>query len=309
MQQRQRQRQFGLAPSSRFAFTLIELLVVISIIALLVGILLPALSAARETARTIQCMSNCRQWGIGNVSAATDNNDRLPWAGDSQNDNVAMDAFNTAADPQNEWWADSVPPRMGYPAFEDIGTDESLVPVPGDNSVFLCPLAEAPDRSIGDDLPGDVFPYISNWSSFTVRFYFNIVPNSNLLFNLNNGVKTYPNRISMHQIPNASSTAIMVEMRSTVQELNDIVPPTGTIPSGISVADSLKNDHDRAKSNWKRFARRHNEGGHVVFADGHVDQRDWLYVNQFGEDYLDSNEAQGYNKSDMIWDPLGASRN
>lgn len=62
------------------AFTLIEILVVISIIALLIGILLPALGAARRTARNMQCLSNHRQHGVGFFGFAIDNKDLLPWA-------------------------------------------------------------------------------------------------------------------------------------------------------------------------------------------------------------------------------------
>ena len=60
-------------------FTLIELLVVISIIALLLSILLPALSKVKDQAKFILCQSNLRSYGIVGVMYATDNGGSLPY--------------------------------------------------------------------------------------------------------------------------------------------------------------------------------------------------------------------------------------
>ena len=60
------------------AFTLIELLVVISIIALLIAILLPALSSARKSAVDISCANNLHQFGIAFATFAVDNKGEYP---------------------------------------------------------------------------------------------------------------------------------------------------------------------------------------------------------------------------------------
>src|SRR6059036_3979678 len=91
----------------RRGFTLIELLVVIAIIGILAAMLLPALSAAREKARSISCLNNMKQWGLAVGMYADDWEDYLPAEGVGAPCDVWGAAGNSAP------WNHVLPPYIG----------------------------------------------------------------------------------------------------------------------------------------------------------------------------------------------------
>ena len=110
----------------QIAFTLVELLVVIGIIAVLVAILMPALSRARRQAQQVACASNLRQVGIGLIAYATDHRGWFPAPGGIRSPTV-------------EDWVHWQPDR-------DLRQSRILPYLNNDPRVLTCP-AGIPDRA------------------------------------------------------------------------------------------------------------------------------------------------------------------
>src|SRR4051812_11382293 len=106
------------------AFTLTELLVVISIIALLVAMLLPAIGLVRTSARTTKCLSNQHQLNLALASWGNDHEGRLPRGG------YIGDVT----------WAAAIDMLTGQPIDGSSAlTADGLLP----NQAFICPEAAA----------------------------------------------------------------------------------------------------------------------------------------------------------------------
>ena len=126
----------------RRGFTLIELLVVISIIAVLMGILLPALAAARRRAQLTQCASNLRSLMQATTAYSADSNSFLPFSNSENLETKLVGGYSSPG-----WlyhWA-KVAPRTRHQFQTSDREDGSLWDYLNQSpKVYQCPSAEKP---------------------------------------------------------------------------------------------------------------------------------------------------------------------
>ena len=136
-------------------FTLVELLVVISIIALLIALLLPALGSATESARRVQCAANTQSIGSLTHSMAVDNNNRYRLSHRqllNEADTFAADYDQLSGTRQNEtdhihWLS-----RFHFISFMDYGADLSGFTCPSRKNDFVYGEATNPNGGTGTDV-------------------------------------------------------------------------------------------------------------------------------------------------------------
>ena len=260
------------------AFTLIELVVVVAIIALLVAILLPALSKAREVAAAAVCAHNTHQWALAFVLYDSDSG-ALPSYCHAQN--VGAGGFF------NDFHY-VLGPYLGYDAdnyFEVSLSPPYLTRINDDiPDIYFCPSS-----------PGHTFGYGVN--ALNVLAYLPFVP-----FHPTHNHITFREPLSIHDIPRPSQTIIMTDSFIPMPLLGrfggSIVPPYGVSPAppdrdydGDGVLDTNGHIYDYYWSDhnvtyyghppvdmhYNGIGARHGDRmANCVFLDGHAES---VFIN------------------------------
>jgi prepilin-type N-terminal cleavage/methylation domain-containing protein/prepilin-type processing-associated H-X9-DG protein len=273
------------------AFTLIELLVVIAIIAILAALLLPALSNAKDRAKTINCLSNLRQWGIGLQVHITDNGDMLPRDGTDDGGQYGVDtgAQTGPGSPFDDYaWFNVIPavmadrPLSNYVAGS-TGNKELSLPFPnGKGKIWHCPSA------ISD--PNDTFLAGGSFGFFS--YCMNIDLKATTPITGSYGKIPYPAMPKAATVPNPAATVLLTEQAFS--------PGHETyLPGGPN--DWARNGIFPCARSY-RFSQRHsgNKGGNLVFIDGHSAYFKRSYITNGAPSDGGANRAEKKN-GDVIW--------
>ncbi len=306
------------------AFSLVELLVVIGIIAVLIGILLPALNKAKESARAVVCASNMRQWGLAFNMYCQGSKGVLPIDGDTRFQDTDGDRTSRPLGvwDSNSLWINGVPPFVSQKRYFDLQQSfidgKGQLAGSGAKSIFVCPSAtEAIPNKVGQDVVTNGLFIMYGWAAGAVipdpasygpppgtpvsvgrPTFFCYVMNSKL-----NGTRTGTGNTlvrlkKLSQLRPASEVVLMIEKRVQPRE----------VPSNVNDTYSTMMDTDlrgvriaRMKADWQRFSGRHRDGGYILFADGHVQLYSMKEVTIPRKPH--AVDAEFNQPGKIIWDP------
>ncbi|MBR2357360.1 MAG: prepilin-type N-terminal cleavage/methylation domain-containing protein [Lentisphaeria bacterium] len=186
------------------SFTLIELLVVIAIIAILAAMLLPALSAARESARSTACVNNAASLGKYTRMYADDNNDWVPLAKYGTGSGFAP----YYSEKLGGAWCVQIAPYAGW-NIESRATLKDLPP----NHALECPSREASENQVGGAKINfaPTMSLFTNCPSYTVggttclrMNYVKMIDPSGLIFVLDAAVPGNPYALNISKLKEAA---------------------------------------------------------------------------------------------------------
>lgn len=255
----------------RAGFTLIELLVVIAIIAILAAILFPVFAQARDKARAISCLSNCKQIGTGFMMYVQDYDENFPVAIYGAN----WDTVPTAQMPDGRTYKGYVIwPLQILPYIKNGGTKNDQKAA----SAFTCPNDSAPqnpDWAPKDD--GKVNPYVNEWGK---PIPLSIFPNHDFTFGESSAVSmaavSFPASTYLAG-DNATYHAIGFNSNDTGYYSANVFNRTrfskGACPGLINEGGLMRL---QAGADPRPCAR-HQQGNNYIYADGHAK---WENVTQ-----------------------------
>ena len=264
----------------RRAFTLIELLVVIAIIAILAGMLLPALGKAKDKAKSASCLSMMKQWALAQNLYASDYEDKMPR--DGMGSAGTYGVTGTSGNPSDRAaWFNLLPHYMSSgglsnywiaPGSTVYANNIANMPYPGNASgkTWHCAAARQGQPPQNNGQYG----------------FFSIVMNIDLKKSDGAGVTGpnmgFPDMPRMAQILKPASTVMMYD-----SVFDPVTEAVNTSPQFNSVNPANR---------WRSFAVRHSgRGGNIAFLDGHSA---FVATNSILPQQGNGNEKLGV---DIIW--------